>query len=170
MAVELTEEQHEHLPDFGDPKVAARLKCSACRASALEAFDALMELRTKRGGTRKIKEHEYAELMETMCEDRIGQYGLQLRSNLPTQKFSKDKSISRAQGNWAGRYIMNICGELTTDYEDALITNQFHNLAHFIETMCVREMQVCDRRSVKDETLGDELTAEFHEMLQDAEL
>jgi len=43
--------------------------------------------------------------LDPVCEQRIAKYGLQLRSNLPTQKFSKDASISRAQGNWAGMIL-----------------------------------------------------------------
>mmetsp|Transcript_50941 Transcript_50941/g.102160 ORF Transcript_50941/g.102160 Transcript_50941/m.102160 type:complete len:187 (+) Transcript_50941:8-568(+) len=160
-SVELTDEQHENLPDFGDPQIAGRLKCSACRGSATEAFEALAELRARRGKLQNIKEHEYTELMETLCDDRIGAYGLQLRNNLPTQKFSKDKAISRAQGNWAGRYISNICGELTTDFEGALIEHQMEELSEFVDTICRKEMQVCNRKTIDDDTLGDELSPEY---------
>ena len=102
-AVELSEEQHEKLPDFGNPKIAKRLRCSACRGSAVEYHDALRELRAFRKKA-KIKDFEYTEALDPVCEKRASQYGLQLRSNFPTEKFSKDKAISRAQGNWAGKH------------------------------------------------------------------
>mmetsp|Transcript_27260 Transcript_27260/g.55671 ORF Transcript_27260/g.55671 Transcript_27260/m.55671 type:complete len:198 (+) Transcript_27260:13-606(+) len=162
-SVELTEEQHENLPDFGNPKIASRLKCSACRGSAVEVHDSLQALRTKRKKIKNIKEHEYTELFETLCEDKIGAYGLQLRSNLPTQKFSKDASISRAQGNWAGRYILNICAELCSDHEEALIQHQEAELLKFVDSMCRVEMQVCDEKSIADETLGDERSSDGNE-------
>eukprot|EP00960_Hanusia_phi_P050261 760103-Hanusia_phi.AAC.7 len=171
-AVEITQEQHEHLPDFGDPKVAAggcssrgrgddseqvaaRLKCSACRGSAVEFHDALRDLRGKRRGAR-IKDYEYTEALDAVCESSIDQYGLQLRNNLPTQKFSKDVSIARAHGNWAGRYIKNLCGAMYADHEEEILQHQEEELPRFVDSMCRTVMRVCDEGSVADETLGDE--------------
>jgi hypothetical protein len=57
----MTEEQEQNMPDFGNPNVAAKLKCSACRASALEFYDALKDLRTKR---KKPTEFEVTETMD----------------------------------------------------------------------------------------------------------
>jgi hypothetical protein len=57
----MTEEQEQNMPDFGNPKVAAKLKCSACRASALEFYDALKDLRSIR---KKPTEFEITETMD----------------------------------------------------------------------------------------------------------
>ena len=57
----MTAEQEENLPDFGDPKVAAKLRCSACRASAFEFWDALKALKDLR---KKPAEYEVTEVMD----------------------------------------------------------------------------------------------------------
>lgn len=44
-------------------QVAKKLKCSACRASAVEFHEALAVLRAKRGKSR-IPEYEYTEVMD----------------------------------------------------------------------------------------------------------
>ncbi|EKX35217.1 hypothetical protein GUITHDRAFT_118561 [Guillardia theta CCMP2712] len=154
-AVEITQEQHENLPDYGDPKVAARLKCSACRGSAVEFHDTLRELRERRKAAR-IKDYEYTEALDVVCESRVDEYGLQLRNNLPTQKFSKDKSIARAHGNWAGRYIKNLCGEMYSDHEEEILRHSEEELPAFVDSMCRSVMRVCDEESISDKTLGDE--------------
>jgi hypothetical protein len=59
--VPMTTEQEENLPDFGDPEVAAKLKCSACRASAFEFWDALQALYTLR---KKPSEFEITEALD----------------------------------------------------------------------------------------------------------
>ena len=60
--VPMTSEQEENMPDFGDPAVAEKLKCSACRASAFEFYDALKKLRELR---KKPTEYEVTEVMDT---------------------------------------------------------------------------------------------------------
>ena len=122
-------------------QVAKRLRCSACRGSAVEYHAALAELRALRNKA-KIKDFEYTEALDPVCEKRVSNYGLQLRSNLPTQKFSKDKAISRATGNWAGRYITNVCAELYADYEEDILRHQKLELLEFVQTMCHKTMKV----------------------------
>mmetsp|Transcript_35592 Transcript_35592/g.69723 ORF Transcript_35592/g.69723 Transcript_35592/m.69723 type:complete len:199 (+) Transcript_35592:247-843(+) len=158
--VGLTPDQEEGLPDFGDPQVASRLKCSACRASAVEMHEAMQGLRAKRGKA-KIKEYEYTEVMDEVCEGPIKGYGIQLRNNLPTHKFSKDMSISRAQGHWAGRYVTGVCADLYRDYEDDLLELQGKPLLQFVEEICRDRIKVCDAESVRDIALGDERGFEY---------
>ena len=61
-------------------QVAKRLRCSACRGSAVEYHAALAELRALRNKA-KIKDFEYTEALDPVCEKRVSNYGLQLRSN-----------------------------------------------------------------------------------------
>ena len=69
----MTEEQEQNMPDFGNPKVAAKLKCSACRAGALEFYDALKDLRAKR---KKPTEFEVTETMDRYTIDVLSECGL----------------------------------------------------------------------------------------------
>ena len=114
-----------------------------------------------------------------VCEETMDSYGLQLRNNLPTNKFSKNSlvllalslisgslksfnvtdcffiQISRAQGNWAGRYIKNICSEIYTDHEEALKSLQSKTAEHYILLVCQRETTLCNGEDIRDHTLAD---------------
>uniref|UniRef100_A0A6U2FLR5 DUF3456 domain-containing protein n=1 Tax=Hemiselmis andersenii TaxID=464988 RepID=A0A6U2FLR5_HEMAN len=159
--VDLTEEQHLNLPDFSDPEVAKRLKCSACRASAVEMHEALAGLRKKRGKA-KIKEYEYTEVMDAVCDGpvRTG-YGIQLKNNLPTNKFSKDDLISRAKGNWGSRYLSGICGDIYRDHEDDLMEHQREPLLDYVGLICKDAVKLCDAQTLEDKALGDERGFEY---------
>ena len=112
----------------------------------------------------------------------MSSYGLQLRNNLPTNKFSKDAQvgvsflissqyafyellwrpshptllqISRAQGSWAARYVKNVCSELYTDYEEALRSLQTKAKGHYILLVCMQETGLCSGDDASDDALGD---------------
>ena len=124
----------------------------------------------------------------------MNSYGLQLRNNLPTQKFSKNPEvyrisrfmfagparrcflyrirrcpllhftcltrlsaaqISRAQGNWAGRYVKNVCAEMYTEYEEALRSLQTKAKGHYILLVCTQETGLCSGDDAADESLAD---------------
>uniref|UniRef100_A0A7S0VMT4 DUF3456 domain-containing protein n=1 Tax=Hemiselmis tepida TaxID=464990 RepID=A0A7S0VMT4_9CRYP len=159
--VEMTEEQNQNLPDFGDPAVAKRLKCSACRASAVEMHEALAGLRKKRGKV-KIQEYEYIEVMDAVCDGpvRTG-YGIQLKNNLPTHKFSKDNLISRAKGNWAARYVSGICGDVYREHEEDMLEHHREPLLDFVRVICLDKIKLCDAESLEDRALGDERGFEY---------
>eukprot|EP00292_Cryptomonas_paramecium_P014898 CAMPEP_0113710282 /NCGR_PEP_ID=MMETSP0038_2-20120614/30064_1 /TAXON_ID=2898 /ORGANISM="Cryptomonas paramecium" /LENGTH=131 /DNA_ID=CAMNT_0000636309 /DNA_START=169 /DNA_END=562 /DNA_ORIENTATION=+ /assembly_acc=CAM_ASM_000170 len=101
------------------------------------------------------KEYEIIEHMDRVCEDTLGDYGIQLRNNRPTYKFSKDSQISRAQGSWASRYIKNVCSELYTDHEDAILRNIDKPRASFIRTMCSVESSLCNQEDMDNTELAD---------------
>jgi hypothetical protein len=63
--------------------------------------------------------------------------------------------ISRAQGNWAGRYIKNICSEMYTDHEEALKSLQSKTAEHFIMLVCMHETKLCSGDDIRDHTLAD---------------
>ena len=87
-------------------------------------------------------------------------YGLQLRNNFPTQKFSKDVAISRAHGNWAGRYLQGICSDMYQEYEDDLKELQHEDLVVYAREMCRDRMKSCTPDDLVDPDLGDEVKEE----------
>ncbi len=63
--------------------------------------------------------------------------------------------ISRAQGNWAGRYIKNVCSEMYADHEDALKSLQSKTAEHYIMLVCLHETKLCNGDDIRDHALAD---------------
>mmetsp|Transcript_6882 Transcript_6882/g.15247 ORF Transcript_6882/g.15247 Transcript_6882/m.15247 type:complete len:101 (-) Transcript_6882:145-447(-) len=70
------------------------LRCGSCKVVLTEMQLALAALKAKRP-TIPPKEFEILEVLEETCDKQVSEYGLQLRSNKPTELFSKDKAITR---------------------------------------------------------------------------
>eukprot|EP01012_Entosiphon_sulcatum_P040443 TRINITY_DN54097_c0_g1_i1.p1 TRINITY_DN54097_c0_g1~~TRINITY_DN54097_c0_g1_i1.p1 ORF type:complete len:173 (+),score=40.57 TRINITY_DN54097_c0_g1_i1:22-540(+) len=113
-----SQEQLDLLPDFGNPKVARKLKCSACKMIFNEVYDAFRGLYQYR---KSPKEYEKLEVIENLCRNVKAEFGLLMRNNKPTNDFSKNKKISRLTGNWINSFIETRCGEIISQFEDELI-------------------------------------------------
>lgn len=101
-----------------------------------------------------------------MCTKGVEAYGLQLRNNLPTQKFSKDVAISRAHGNWASRYLQGICSDMYQEYEEDLKALQHEHALAFTREMCRDRLKSCSPSDLVDPGLGDEVQQEKQQVVE----
>eukprot|EP00667_Euglena_gracilis_P025091 EG_transcript_29249 len=113
-------EQVERLPDVSDPRVAKRLRCSACKAVVKEVHQRLQKLAKLRPSPKSF---EVIEALEGVCPSMSQRYGLLLKSNQPTEEFSDNQQISKLQGNWINMYLETACGTLFDEYEDDMVDN-----------------------------------------------
>eukprot|EP00003_Mantamonas_plastica_P006015 TRINITY_DN148_c0_g2_i1.p1 TRINITY_DN148_c0_g2~~TRINITY_DN148_c0_g2_i1.p1 ORF type:complete len:117 (+),score=32.42 TRINITY_DN148_c0_g2_i1:449-799(+) len=103
-----------------------------------------MELfQARRNKSAPVQEWDYDDMMELACSEKMEPYGLQLRENKPTQVFSKDKRISRANGNWMIPFLKNVCGELIGEYDEQII--KLTNYDTFVDDVCHSIAGLCEK-------------------------
>eukprot|EP01065_Artemidia_motanka_P036155 TRINITY_DN44061_c0_g1_i1.p1 TRINITY_DN44061_c0_g1~~TRINITY_DN44061_c0_g1_i1.p1 ORF type:complete len:213 (+),score=77.80 TRINITY_DN44061_c0_g1_i1:71-640(+) len=145
-----TEEQTDGLPDYGDPAVSKRLRCSACRCLTKEVHSELRRVDKLRHG--KPRPWEIEEVLEKICSRLRNDYGLLRRNNRPTEEFSKNTAISRLTGNWINAYIESRCGELMGNYEDEITdTYKEGELIDFQRRICGELDGSCTEAHLKKE-------------------
>ena len=113
------DEQIDNMPDTSNPAVMKELQCSACKAAAREAYEALWNLHTLRRGS--VQEFEYDDMFDNHCQIIKRKYGLLMRKNKPTNELSRNTAISRVQGIWVGTMVEDACAELLDKYQDRMI-------------------------------------------------
>lgn len=178
-SIKPSEEELKQLPDLGKKATREELRCTSCRAVALEIFEAFSIADQRKGGAKYVKEYDRLEILEAVCADvknarahiihktkknklpfyPLKNWGLQRRNNVATTTFSRDKTISMLQGNWVSQFIINMCGEVIGDYDVELMSyykkgteNDQHEIHQFVNAICGNNVvDVC-----KDNMVGVE--------------
>ena len=63
--------------------------------------------------------------------------------------------ISRLQGNWAGRYIANVCSDIYSEHESFLLKHQHLRRGDFVDLVCRQTTKLCTDETIADSALGD---------------
>lgn len=137
------DEEYAELPDISDRAVNRRLKCGACRAAATEFRAALLALDRAKG--KGVRAHDRVEALDGVCAVAVRAYGLQLRDNVPTERFSKDTAIARATGEWVTTKLIEVCGELLGDHDEEVQELYTAKEAVFSRVLCQGLYGACDR-------------------------
>ena len=150
---EADEEMIEGLPDYTDPVIGRKMKCSACKALVSEVYEKLIRIYKFRHG--QPKSYELIEEMEGMCRTLKDEYGLLKRNNKATTEFSRNEAITRLKGAWINTFIEGRCGEILTTHEDAIAEHyaKVRNVGELQQMVCVK----WDRSCTREEAERDEL-------------
>lgn len=140
----------DRLPDYSDPSINRRIKCSACIATCDEVQQKLVRLQqrfrnaaasssqskkkgrgpsgatNRRVGQKKSADSvgavDVLEELESLCRLDLPKYGLVVMKNeTASHRYSKDLKIARAQGNWVEKKVQDVCAEVMDEYEDDLM-------------------------------------------------
>ena len=139
-----TEAEYSALPDIADRDTHRRVRCGACRAAALEFRVALLALDRDKGGRTRVRSFDRVEALDHVCAEGVRAYGLQLRDNKPTERFSKDPAISRATGDWVTMKLTAVCGELLSDYDEEVMELYMGKAAVFSRVLCENLYGACN--------------------------
>jgi len=145
------QEQVDQLPDFSNPEIAKKLKCSACKCLTREIHDRLSALDKLRHGTPK--HFEVAEKIEALCKIVNDEYGLLMRNNKPTLDFSRNAAISRLRGNWINTFLVNRCNEIVDEHENDIVKNYKKNYEDFKLLICRELSGFCSKHQLTKEEL-----------------
>ena len=146
---EATDEQTDGLPDFGDKAVNKRLRCSACKCVVSEVKTALETVSKLRHG--KPKAYELEDKIDGLCRVMRDNYGLLRKNNKPTEIFSKNKAISRLQGNWINSYLETRCGEVLSDFEEEFLAQYSKPVVELTDLICRQGDSTCTKEQVETE-------------------
>lgn len=147
------EEQLEQLPEYTNPAIRNKLKCSACKCLTKELYAQLHPLYEKRHGHPKLG--EVAEILDGFCRTVRNEYGLLMKNNLPTTDFSRNSAITRLQGAWINNFIEGECGELLSEHEERIL-DEFPNFrsASDVQTkVCSDWYSICSEGEVRRDEL-----------------
>eukprot|EP00961_Rhodomonas_salina_P212880 2875091-Rhodomonas_salina.2 len=130
------------------------VKCGACQLTITEIVTRVMTAEVRKGGKKQAGD-DVSMLMEEFCDSGIAEFGLQLDNNArPLPKFTADRAVNRARGGWLKRILVSICGEVVSDFEDALLKGASES-CHRNETVivcdpvplsrmiCLKELRLC---------------------------
>ena len=142
---EAKEDQLEQLPDIENPVVMRELACSSCRALTQELYLQMMEVHKKKDGRPRTS--DLIDVVEGICPYLADEYGLLLKNNKPTTIFSKNKAITRMQGNWINNFILNRCSEIFSLHEDDILKQyaKVKDLEAFQSLVCIDWQKKCKK-------------------------
>ena len=146
-----SEEQVAQLPDYADPEVAKKLKCSACKCLTTEVYNRLTILSELRHG--KPKTFEVIEVLEKMCKMIKSDYGLLMKNNKPTTDFSRNPAISRLSDGWINTFLENRCNEMLSDHDEDIVSSYQGRLAAFQAFICREKSNACSLHQLNKQEL-----------------
>lgn len=151
---ELDEEEQE------SKVLPKQYRCDACQATAYQMARTLNKLETSRGPSlreKPLKEFEYLEALEQICERALADYGMKAVDGknmlsgpgLPAENIP---GMMAGGGKWPHRFSMH-CSQMVGDQGEDEVYEMFRksgNAADFFKKLCVDTTKDCLGEDVQE--------------------